>query len=369
MAAYHRRQGAKLGKHVMGEKNSKRPYTAAVLALVVGLAALAGGMYATGQSPTLAVPQAQSSVEVLAIDTDPAGNSPTSLGTIDTCRQVGTGDLQVDVIIDRVPAGRNLAGLQFVIRFDSTKLQFQDADMAFILASSGGSPFPFSGEPDNDPDNPNLEVRVFGAVQVGGDVLTNVAGVAGRLTFKALAGGSSAIEILPSWPTNPNIQTKVINVDNTLIPISQIAGGTIAVSPSTCGQAPPVPVHTPAPISPTSPTTPGETPAVPAPQTTVTATPLPPATATAVAATAVAAATATSVAAATATATSTPAAETPGPGTPAADLDGEEPSSNGDDGVLPYIIGGALAGLAAAAGAAWVIRRRLRAPKQPNSTG
>lgn len=313
------------------------PLATAVLGLMAGLWALTGaGNMADGggASPALS---AQAVVEAVAIDADPSGNTATALAALDGCRQVTSGDFQVDIVIDRIPGDADFQGEQLIIRFDASKLQFKSADMRFLLASTGGSLFPESGIPTNtgtDPGNPNLQVWVMGTLRIGGGSIADAAGVAARLTFTALAAGASAIDLLPISPLNPELTTFLINVGNTLIPVNELISANIAVSPSTCQEAAPAPVRTAVSGGAAAPT-PSPATETPTPAETATATP------------------------GGETATATPGAEVTA--SPEAPEEEGGPSEGGGGSALPYALGGGVAAAVVAVGAAaWFVRRRLQ---------
>lgn len=348
----------------MRESQSKHGYATSVLrlAIVVGLAALAGVIYVTSDNPAVAGPAAQDAVDVVAIDADPTGNTSTALGPLDACVEVAPGaTFNVDIIIDAIPdvanpAADGLAGFQFVVQYDSALLTLNSQNSSFILANNPGSTLIIGGaQPPVEVSAGPPRVVTFGDLDISlppaspDSIEDNIKGIGSRLNFTAATGsGLAEVSLLPG--TLAGNATVLIQKDNDTFTVGQFIGATIAVSTGTCEEAPPAPVHTPS----TSPTTGGD-PGGATPEATIISTPLPAATATAVAA---------------ATATAAQAAETPGPGTPTASPDEEQSSSNGDDGdgsVALYVIAGVVVGLAAAAGAAWVIRQRLHARKPPNS--
>jgi uncharacterized repeat protein (TIGR01451 family) len=115
---------------------------------------------------------------------DPAGNSATTLGSVDRCRSVNPGEqFTVDVFINEVPAGRDLGGFQYTIGFDSSRVRLVSQDHQQLLASAPGSNVLDLSDPapaDTPPHN--IVVADFGTGESG-----PVRGVLGRYVFEALA--------------------------------------------------------------------------------------------------------------------------------------------------------------------------------------
>jgi len=227
----------------MTERKTNRSVAAAALALLLGLAAaiLLLSPSATPVAVTQASPLAQGDIGTVAIDTDPSGNTASALGSREDCRQVAPGEtFDVDITIDAIPAVADandaLAGLQFVLRYDSSLLTLNSAGRGFILTHTAGSSLlPGATGPETELDAGPPRVVVFGNVDAGGAATAEQAikGVAARLTFttSASASGVAEITILSSFDL---LETKIFQVDNDLFTIGQMVGGAIAVSPTTC---------------------------------------------------------------------------------------------------------------------------------------
>jgi hypothetical protein len=140
---------------------------------------------------------------VIGIDTDPAGNSDTAVGTIDACQAVTPGDtFQVDVTIQGVT---DLAGFEAHLLYDPSVLKVTAVDHNFLLATAGSATnwgeAPTSQNPDTDG---TLSVIValmpLPAVGANGD------GVLARITFEAVASGSCNLDLSGVKLGDSNVQ-------------------------------------------------------------------------------------------------------------------------------------------------------------------
>lgn len=138
---------------------------------------------------------------VLGIDADPSStpeNTATSLGSIETCVSVTTGDsFDIDVFVDAVPTERDLAGFDYFLKYDNTKLQITAVNHNMLLASQPGSTLIEGGETVMPDTNGSLSVSVadvkFAAVEPGGSV-----GVLGRYGLQAVGSGLSTLRLEPA---------------------------------------------------------------------------------------------------------------------------------------------------------------------------
>lgn len=130
---------------------------------------------------------AQSSSTSLAIDAITEGNAATSLGPIDQCVSVEEGDsFTVDVVIEDVPS---LLTWEATVAHDRQLLEITDQDPLLMIAAAAGSS-PFNGS-ESLPD-------INGTHFVGATdtrALESGSGVLARVTFRALAAGTSDISI------------------------------------------------------------------------------------------------------------------------------------------------------------------------------
>ena len=148
------------------------------LALAI-LAALAVGQgRSAAQSP---------STTTLAIDTDPAGNTATSLGTIDACRAVATGErFDVDVVVADVPP---IAGWDSYLTFDGSVVRVVAVDVNLFLAAATGSSVANLSDPLPNSSGKHL----VASVDLAAESQESGSGVLGRLTLEAVGPGVSQL--------------------------------------------------------------------------------------------------------------------------------------------------------------------------------
>jgi hypothetical protein len=279
----------------------------------------------------------------IGLDANPAGNTATSLGPIDSCISVKSGDtFQVDIFVADIVG---LSAWEVLFRYDPSIVTIADRDVKMFAASNPGSDVFDASEPL--PDGGGL-YRLAAVDLAIPHAPEDGSGVLARLTLQAAAGGVSPAEIARiDDDGNGTIDVGPLLTDATLNPIPPAdAGGffsgpainaTIAVD-SPCPEATPTPSPTPATTPPPveSPTPaispgPGETPSPSATET------------------ALASPTATSPRTTTPTVAVTPT------GTPIA-------NGNDDDGGSPWVIAIVVAGvvgaLAVGGGATLFLRAR-----------
>jgi hypothetical protein len=136
-------------------------------------------------------------VDLVAIDTDGTGNTPTSLATLENCTpvQVG-GSLTVDIMIVGIPpatgSGGGIVGTEFAVLYDAQRLAITEVnDKMLMTASPGGSMFT-AGDTTPDSDGQlNVASLDVGANAESGD------GVLIRLTVEGVSNGAAAISIRP----------------------------------------------------------------------------------------------------------------------------------------------------------------------------
>ena len=160
------------------------PLAAFLLAAALGWWLLAAGEEATQASPAISI----------GVDVNPAGNTATSLGTIDDCRQVSTGQtFEVDIYITGVT---DLLAWQVPLVYDPSVLNVTGCDVEQFLAA--------------DPDSQVFEsckavpvegpygLYVVGAADTADPTPEHSGeGVLARLTLQAVGPGLSAVS-LPS---------------------------------------------------------------------------------------------------------------------------------------------------------------------------
>jgi hypothetical protein len=182
---------------------------------------------------------------VVAIDTDPTGNGPRTVGSIEDCRSLEPDQtLEVDVVLPSpgIPTDRGLAGYELRLFYDPNILWITDEDGNQLLKQAPGSTiFPFTeSRPSNDGDYGSLAVdfgsgiEPFGASETGPGVIT-------RLTLAAQRSGSSPLVL-----RGP----RIFDDTSREITIDALQSATIYV-----GQPCPISVQTPEP-TPSTPASP-----------------------------------------------------------------------------------------------------------------
>lgn len=136
------------------------------------------------------------SIELLAIDVDPEGNSPTSLGTVESCLSAPPGALiTIDIVVDSIPVAADLQGgilgFQFELRYKKRALTVVSVDNAQMLtANAGSNPIELT-EPL--PDRDGSLVTIF--ADLSETTPENGDGVLSRIILKKMSRSSAAIEI------------------------------------------------------------------------------------------------------------------------------------------------------------------------------
>lgn len=276
----------------------------------------------------------------IGVDVEPAGNTATSLGPIDSCLSVSTGDtFQVDVFVTDVV---DLLAWETYFVYDISVINVVSRDgMMFQAANEGSNVFDVSeGLPDIDG-----QYGIAAVDLADPPAPDSGSGVLARLTLKAVGAGVSPLSLstidingdgtmdLGPWLKDSEAEP-IGDVDGDGFFDSQISNAQIAVDTGcpggTPGASPTAPAASPTPtsaISPTAETTPTMTETVAA----------------------------------------TPAPASPTPRTPVASPTPESPVATEDGGSpwtgVPAIIGYALGGLAVLllAGVGFLGTRRRRA--------
>jgi len=135
------------------------------------------------------------SPDAFAIDVDTAGNTATSLGPWDYCRQVSPGNsVAVDVTVTNIPAAMPMIGYNFALFYDASAMSVTGEDQNFLLNSLAGSNL-VPGLSDAVPDTDGKFIGTGGDI---GDRLTTSesgSGVLHRLTITI--GDSAAPGVYP----------------------------------------------------------------------------------------------------------------------------------------------------------------------------
>lgn len=288
------------------------------------------GLLEVGLSPGPHAAHATQVTITVGIDADPAGNSGASLGPVDPCVSVATGEsFDVDVFVTNVT---DLLGWQATLGYDNSMLELvaKNVDL-FWEAKPGASPIDVSGW------WPAVGGRhVLAAADLSGAPGQSGTGVLARVTFKAVQSGETPLTL-----------DEVVLSDSLGNSIGAVPGapwfeGPVSSAQVWVDQSCPdtLPTLTAAPPTTALPA-PTPTTAVPATATPTVGSPTPPATAVA----------------------ASPTPTTAAPSSPTAAGDQEpsnaSPNDGGDDGFpwpVAFGIGGFVAGLAVA----FVLSRALR---------
>jgi len=134
--------------------------------------------------------QAQAPETSIGIDADTTGNSATTLGAIDDCVQIGTGDKHtVDVYVQNVT---DLMAWEAVLVYEPKVLEIVDEDVKLFMASDQGSNVQ-SASTDLPDDDGHYQMGAFDAA----DPLSpnSGSGVLVRLTVRGVGPGVSPIQM------------------------------------------------------------------------------------------------------------------------------------------------------------------------------
>jgi hypothetical protein len=240
--------------------------SAALAGVVLALGASAGGVLTRGHSA------AQEGVTI-GVDTDPTGNTATSLGPIDSCLSVSTGDtFQVDVFVSDVV---DLLAWETYFVYDMSVINIDSRDvMMFQAANEGSNVFDVS-EALPDIDGQYGIATVDLADPPAPD---SGSGVLARLTLKAVGAGVSPLSLsgidingdgtIDLGPFLTNIEAESITdlnddgffdgpIANAEITVDGACpSGTPLVSPTLIPTPAATPKRTPAPTAAASPTAP-----------------------------------------------------------------------------------------------------------------
>jgi len=241
------------------------------LGWLLASAALALMASVSGQ---LAHPGEASQVQTaVGIDTDPSGNTATSLGSIEPCISVSSGQtFDVDIFVTDVP---NMAGWDARLTYDGSVVNVVGMDTKLFLAANPGSNV-IELSPDDLPDSDGAYGIV--SADMGEWVGETGSGVLARLSLKAVGEGASALALTEVYLADPSIPPKPIGANSG----GKYFGGPISGAQVWVGEAcptGPLPPLTPPPVATTATPTPVGAVISPSPATTAART-LPPATAT-----------------------------------------------------------------------------------------
>jgi cell division septation protein DedD len=125
--------------------DSQGSVRAASIALIAGgaVASLAIAVTLTLASPEgSSCAASSSSVALIAVDTDPSGNGPRTVGAVDECISASAGQpLDIDIVVTSpgIPADRGIAAYQFTILYDPAVVWIGADDSDMLLAQADGS--------------------------------------------------------------------------------------------------------------------------------------------------------------------------------------------------------------------------------------
>ena len=197
---------------------------ATLLAVAITLAAIAASAF--GASPGQA---GGPSISLLGIDTEIAGNSATSLGAIQRCTSIDSGDsLDIDIVVDSIPSQFPVVSFQYNLIYDPEVFRVTAVNNGLLLAANGGyQPFEGLSDPLPDTDGDFLMANLDAGTNPG----ETGPGVLSRVTLQATGGGVSSLGL---------IHAGVVNDAAELIPIDKIDFAAVAVGAS-CPQVLPEP--------------------------------------------------------------------------------------------------------------------------------
>ena len=166
---------------------------------------------------------------VIGLDMMPEGNTATSVGPIQSCLSVSSGDtFAVDVIVTGV---QELAGFQVRLNFDPQVVQIEGRQADFFLGEGGLE----AGDTNFPVTNGSWYYGYSNLPARGGS------GVLVRITLKALASGSTKL----SLPLGP-LDTALVDSGLSYIEVEAVIEGTVRVG----GECTPAETPTVLPVTP-----------------------------------------------------------------------------------------------------------------------
>ena len=190
----------------MSQRLIHLPGLIGMLVLAAFVAAAAGALAGSG-----------STIQLIAMDADPTGNTATTLGHLDPCVRTEPGsDVTVDLVVDAVPDDRPFIGYQIDIDYDPSLLEVIAVDNGFLLGASGDFE-PFEGLSEPLPDSDGSFTIIIADLASGATPGANMEtgpGVLSRVTLRAKAAGVSALA--PGFEP-PDVYPALIDGNNTTI--------------------------------------------------------------------------------------------------------------------------------------------------------
>ena len=157
---------------------------AVLVSACLGVVAVLGPVF--GSSPQ--VSRASQVSTAMGIDADPTGNEATSLGEIDLCVSVATGEtFDVDIFVADVV---DLKGWQATFRYEASVLRVAESDVELFLTGEPGRLFNLS---DAAPDQDGSFGFAVADMTPGGGY--SGSGVLARVTLEAVGTGASFLTL------------------------------------------------------------------------------------------------------------------------------------------------------------------------------
>jgi len=155
-----------------------------LLTACLGLVAVLGSVFSS--SPQ--VGRASQVPTAMGIDADPTGNEATSLGEIDLCVSVATGEsFDVDIFVADVA---DLKGWQVTFRYEASVLRVAESDVDLFLTGEPGRLLDLS---DSAPDQDGSYGFAVADMTPGGG--HSGSGVLARVTLEAVGAGGSFLTL------------------------------------------------------------------------------------------------------------------------------------------------------------------------------
>ena len=203
---------------------------AALCGVIITGAAIAGGLHLWRGGGAQADHSA-SEVTLVAVDVNTSDNTATSLGALDSCVQIAANaSVDVDIIVDAIPADRPLTAFQFNLFYDPAIVNVTAVNHEMLLAANEFQPLAVLTNPVPDSDGDFLvAINDITFNQESGP------GVLARITLAAKGGGVSNLSA---------IHIDLRDDHNESIPVQSTGAANLAVG-SACPAEAPTPVTTP----------------------------------------------------------------------------------------------------------------------------
>jgi hypothetical protein len=174
------------------------------VSLILGLAAtlLAVGAFALASGRAGPAEAVHGGPDVLGVDMDVTGNTPTTLGTIEDCASVAAGatvtlDFFATNILAPGPAPTDPGGIigwQANFQYSEAALTLTSEDQNFLLNSNAGSSLLSASEPT--PDTDNTDQWLSGSVDTGAGTAESGSGVLSRITIDTTGAAPGQYSII-----------------------------------------------------------------------------------------------------------------------------------------------------------------------------